>query len=114
MVLKEHDFSRVPSCLVDRLANHFSGFGTSKLCEDVMQRLQAIAKSKNSNAKMSVPRTWIEASKTDVFETFGSKGVEPVGSNYDRRQLPAKVPVSLFQYKTLEKTPLPFDDVTRH
>ena len=79
-----------------------------------MQRLQAIAKSKNSNAKMSVPRTWLEASKTDVFETFGSKAVEPVGSNYDRRLLPAKVPASLFQYKPSEKTRLPFDNVTRH
>ena len=112
--MEQCGFSRVPSCLVDRLANHFSGLGTSKVCEDVMQRLQAIAKSRNSNAKMSVPRTWVEASKTDVFETFGSKGVEPVGPNYDRRQLPARAPLSLFQYRTRDKTCLPFDDVTRH
>jgi hypothetical protein len=112
--LEQDGFSRVPPCLVDRLANHFSGFGTSKLCEDVMQRLQGLAKSQNSNSKMSVPRTWLEASKTDVFETFQSKGVEPVGTNYNRRLLPAILPATLFQHRTTEKTRLPFDDVTRH
>lgn len=114
VALEHCNFSMVPAWLVDTLAAHFSGLGTSKVCEDVMQRLQATEKSRNGNAKMSVPRVWLEAAKTNVLETFGTKVVEPTSSNFDRRSLPEKAPTNLFQHTTKAQPDMPLDDVTRH
>jgi len=114
-VLETTSFSNVPSVLVDTLAGYFTGIGTSKPCEDVMQRLNGICRAGNSNGKMAVPRRWVEATKTDVLGTFGMASVNTPGSSFDRTILPAKAPETLFQHRkdTNTKFPLPFDDVTR-